>query len=762
MCKEQVNVFTFLDMTMNTGKVLRFLGVYMAVLCGFAVGAETGGVVQYVDPYIGTGGHGHTFMGASAPFGAIQPGPMNIHKGWDWCSGYHYSDTVLIGFSHLHLSGTGCADLGDILIMPYTGEIKTDKGTQENPDAGYASRYRHATETARPEYYAVTLDDYGVKAELTATERAAMHRYTFGAGKPARIIVDLQEGNSDRATQTYIKRIDANTFGGYRFSSGWASDQRVYFAIKVQGEVTEFAVYDGNTQLTGADYKSDKAKGVLTVAADKPVLLKVAISPVSVDNALLNMRTEMDHWDFDKVVEQTRKEWNRELSRIRVEGSDSQKRIFYTALYHTMIAPVLFNDSNGDYRGTDKKVYRNAGFKNYSIFSLWDTYRAEHPLLTITQPERVNDMIRSMLAIFEQQGILPIWHLMGNETQTMVGYHAVPVIADAYFKGFDGFDAGKAFEAMKASAMNDRKGVKYLKEMGYIPGDKEGESVAKALEYAIDDACIAAMAEALGRADDHAYFSERAKAYAKYFDAQTKFMRGKMADGSWRTPFDPISSRHREDDYCEGNAWQYTWLVPHDPEGLIGLFGSEEAFIGKLDTLFSMSSDLGEGASSDISGLIGQYAHGNEPSHHISYLYAFAGQPWKTAEKVRKIMASMYTEGPEGLCGNEDCGQMSAWYVFSAMGFYPVHPANGVYVLGSPAVDRATIQTGGKQFTVEVVDNSDKNIYIQSVQHNGADYRKGYITHQMITEGGSLVIRMGGEPNQTFGVNPEDRPKSIL
>lgn len=762
MCKEQVNVFTLSDMTMNTGRGLRFFGVYMAVLCGFAVGAETGGVVQYVDPYIGTGGHGHTFMGASAPFGAIQPGPMNIHKGWDWCSGYHYSDTVLIGFSHLHLSGTGCADLGDILIMPYTGEIKTDKGTQENPDGGYASRYSHATETARPEYYAVTLDDYGIKAELTATERAAMHRYTFGAGKPARIIVDLQEGNSDRATQTFIKRIDAKTFGGYRFSSGWASDQRIYFAIKVQGEVTEFAVYDGNTQLTGADYKSAKAKGVLTVAADKPVLLKVAISPVSVDNALLNMRTEMDHWDFDKVVEQTRKEWNRELSRIRVEGSDSQKRIFYTALYHTMIAPVLFNDSNGDYRGTDKKVYRNAGFQNYSIFSLWDTYRAEHPLLTITQPERVNDMIRSMLAIFEQQGILPIWHLMGNETQTMVGYHAVPVIADAYFKGFDGFDANKAFEAMKASAMNDRKGVKYLKEMGYIPGDKEGESVAKALEYAIDDACIAAMAEALGRADDHAYFSERAKAYAKYFDAQTKFMRGKMADGSWRTPFDPISSRHREDDYCEGNAWQYTWLVPHDPEGLIGLFGSEEAFIGKLDTLFSMSSELGEGASSDISGLIGQYAHGNEPSHHISYLYAFAGQPWKTAEKVRKIMASMYTEGPEGLCGNEDCGQMSAWYVFSAMGFYPVHPANGVYVLGSPAVDRATIQTGGKQFTVEVVDNSDKNIYIQSVQHNGADYRKGYITHQMITEGGSLVIRMGGEPNKTFGVNPEDRPKSIL
>lgn len=747
---------------MNMRRVLGLLSGCLAVLCGVAVGAETAQTVQYVDPYIGTGGHGHTFLGASAPFGAIQPGPTNIHKGWDWCSGYHYSDSVLIGFSHLHLSGTGCADLGDILVMPYTGEIKTDKGTQENPDAGYASRYSHATETARPEYYAVTLDDYGVKAELTAAERTAMHRYTFPAGKPARIIVDLQEGNGDRATDTFIKRIDETTFGGYRYSSGWAGDQRVFFAIKVQGAVQEFAAFDGNAPLKTAEYKSDKAKGVLTVAADKPVLVKVAISPVSIDNAILNMQTEMDHWEFDRVVEQTRQKWNRELGRIQVEASDSQKRIFYTALYHTMIAPVLFNDCNGDYRGTDKKVYKDAGFQNYSIFSLWDTYRAQHPLLTITQPERVNDMIRSMLAICEQQSILPIWHLMGNETQTMVGYHAVPVIADAYFKGFDGFDANTAFEAMKASAMHDRKGVKFLKQMGYIPADKEGESVAKALEYAIDDACIASMAEALGRADDQAYFAKRAKAYATYFDAETKFMRGKMADGSWRTPFDPIASRHREDDYCEGNAWQYTWLVPHDPEGLIGLFGSEEAFVGKLDTLFSMSSDLGEGASSDISGLIGQYAHGNEPSHHISYLYAFAGQPWKTAEKVRRIMSTMYTEGPEGLCGNEDCGQMSAWYIFSAMGFYPVHPSNGVYVLGSPAIDKATIRTGGKAFTIEVLNNSDKNIYIQSVQYNGAQYRKGYITHGMITDGGSLVIRMGAEPNKKFAADPEDRPKSIL
>lgn len=723
-------------------------------------------LVQYVDPYIGTGGHGHTFLGAGVPFGAIQPGPNNFDKGWDWCSGYHYSDSVMRGFSHLHLSGTGCSDLGDVMMMPHTGRIQTYSGSDKDPDSGYASRFSHDRETARPYYYAVTLDDYDVKVELAATERVALHRYTFPKDELGHVVIDLQAGNSDRATDTYIERIDDRTFGGYRFSSGWAKDQRVFFAVSVQGEMADFHVYTGDNLLEGASSgKSDMIKGVISFPASaKPVMLKVAISPVSIENARANIAAEMPDWDFQKVVDQSKQKWNDELNKITIEsGDDSQKRTFYTAFYHTMISPVLFNDANRDYRGTDKKVYRGAAFDNYSIFSLWDTYRAEHPLLTITQPERVNDMIRSMLAIDAQQGTLPVWHLMGNETGTMVGYHAVPVIVDAYLKGFDGFDPQKAFEAVKRAAMHEHEGVGYLKERGYIPGDKEREAVAKALEYAIDDACIALMAKALGKDEDYAYFKKRSEAYAQYFDKETQFMRGKMADGSWRTPFDPIASQHRADDYCEGNAWQYTWLVPQDPEGLIRLFGSEEAFLTKLDRLFSMSSDLGEGASMDISGLIGQYAHGNEPGHHITYLYAFAGQQWKTAQKVRQIMETMYNDTPEGLCGNEDCGQMSAWYVLSAMGFYPVHPANGVYVLGSPETDAATIRLAtGKTFTVRAANNSRENIYIQSAVYNGKPYTKGYITHQMIMDGGELVLEMGSHPNEAFAAKPADRPHSSL
>ncbi len=738
-----------------------FLGAF-----GLSVQAEAVDPVQYVDPYIGTGGHGHTFLAATMPFGAIQPGPNNFDKGWDWCSGYHYSDTVMKGFSHLHLSGTGCSDLGDILMMPHTGRIKTYSGNDKDPDSGYASRFSHDRETARPYYYAVTLDDYDVKVELAATERVALHRYTYPKDQAGHVVIDLQAGNSDRAKETYIERIDDKTFVGYRFSTGWARDQRVFFAVRVQEQVDGFRVYTGDNLLEGVSSgKSDMIKGVISFPASaEPVMLKVAISPVSVENALANIAAEMPDWDFEKVVDQSKQKWNAELNKIRIESdSDSTKRVFYTALYHTMIAPVLFNDANRDYRGTDKKVYRDVEFVNYSIFSLWDTYRAQHPLLTLTQPDRVNDMIRSMLAIDEQQGTLPVWHLMGNETGTMVGYHAVPVIVDAYLKGFDGFDPQKAFEAVKRAAMHEHEGVGYLKKMGYIPGDKEVESVAKALEYAIDDACIALMAKALGKDDDYAYFKKRSEAYTVYFDKETQFMRGKMADGSWRTPFDPIASRHRADDYCEGNAWQYTWLVPQNPEGLIELFGSEQAFITKLDRLFTMSSDLGEGASADISGLIGQYAHGNEPGHHITYLYAFAGQPWKTAEKVRQIMETMYNDTPEGLCGNEDCGQMSAWYVLSAMGFYPVHPANGVYVFGSPEVDAATITlTQGKAFTIRAEKNSKENIYIQSVSYNGKPYTKGYITHQMIVDGGELVLTMGSQPNKAFAVKPADRPRSSL
>ena len=723
-------------------------------------GVQGGDLLKYVDPYIGTGGHGHVFLGSSVPFGAVQVGPNNIHKGWDWCSGYHYSDSVLIGFGHLHLSGTGCTDLGDILVMPVTGNVGVGYGSQENPDSGYASRYNHGTEVARPEYYSVMLDDYDIKVELTATERVALHRYTFPKDELGKVIVNLADGNGDSPRECFIKKIDENTFGGYRFSQGWAPDQRVFFAIQTSENMDGFDVYVDDKMVNADSAKSKNVKGMLKFkAGQKEVMLKVAISPISIENAIKNIDAEIDHWNFKKVVNYSKKKWNEQLNKFELKADKKTKRIFYTAFYHTMISPVLFNDSNGDYRGADKNVFEDPDFVNYSIFSLWDTYRTQHPLLTIVQPERVDDMINSMLVIYDHQGYLPIWHLMGNETHQMVGYSAVPVVVDAYFKGFKGFDAERAYEAVKGTAMYERDGVKELKERGYIPGDMVIESVAKAMEYAISDGCIALMAKDMGKMDDYEYFLKRSKAYAQYFDKTDEFMKGKMADGSWREPFDPIAASHRVNDYCEGNAWQYTWLVPHDPAGLIELFGSEGAYLKKLDTLFSMSSELKEGASADISGLIGQYAHGNEPSHHTIYMFAFAGEQWKSAEQVRKVLSTLYTDEHDGLSGNEDCGQMSAWYIMSSMGFYPVHPANGVYVMGSPNVDELKVDLpNGKKFVVKAKKNSDDNIYIQSVKYNGKPYNKSYITHDMIMSGGKLEFVMGDEPNKEFGAGKSNRP----
>lgn len=722
--------------------------------------------VSYVDPYIGTDYHGHVFLGANVPFGAVQLGPTNFTQGWDWCSGYHYSDSLLIGFSHLHLSGTGIGDLGDVLVMPFTGELKTSRGTVENYKAGFGSKYSHDQETAEAGYYSVQILDYDIKAELTASERVGLHRYTFPKSDNAHIAIDLGHGIGwDAPVETSIGQVDETTIVGYRYSKGWANDQRVWFAMQLSKPLSELQVYDGD-DLVGASGKGNALVALLNFSTDENDVLtiKVGISPVSAENALANIQAEVPHWDFDQVVADAKSAWNKELGKIAITPqSEAQARTFYTALYHALIAPVLFNDANGDYCGTDKKVYENAPFDNYSIFSLWDTYRAAHPLFTIIQPERVTDLVQSMLAINEQQGKLPIWHLMGCETNTMVGYHAVPVIVDAIFKGIDGIDKEKAYEAVKRAAMLDEEGVGYLKEMGYIPGDKEIEAVAKSLEYAIDDWCIAQLAKSMGKEEDYNYFLERSKVYKKYFDPDVQFMRGLMADGSWRTPFNPIASDHRGDDYCEGNAWQYTWLVSQDPEGLIALFGDEKSFTTKLDSLFTISSEQVEGASSDISGLIGQYAHGNEPGHHTPYLYAFAGQQWKTSEKVRQIMDEFYTDQPDGLCGNEDCGQMSAWYILSALGFYPVNPANGVYVFGSPEVKEATLNLdNGNIFKVVAKNNSPENIYIQSVKLNGADYGKSYILHKDILAGGELEFIMGATPNEAFGKELDSRPVSVV
>lgn len=744
---------------------LLFVFVVLLGMASVLQAANSDDLTQYVDPMIGSGGHGHVFVGANVPFGAVQLGPSNFHQGWDWCSGYHFSDDVVQGFSHLHLSGTGIADLGDVLVMPYTGEITSLPGSRSNPETGFASRYSHEQESVSPGRYGVKLLDYDIQVDLTATERVGLHRYRFPGNASPRIAVDLRFENQGGggATKTAFQQIDDHTIIGLRFSSSWAKDQRVFFAIKSSVPIKVCDLFAKDRQLDDSAEPGEANVAVLSFAEGTgEVMLKVGISPVSEENALANIKAEIADWDFERVAQQATTKWNQELSALRIKTEDeSTKKVFYTALYHTMIAPALFNDHNGDYRGADREVHHSDSFDNYTVFSLWDTYRAAHPLYTITQPKRINDFVNSMLAIYDEQGKLPVWHLVGSETNTMVGYHAVPVIVDAYLKGFRGFDIEKAYEAVKHSAMLDDRGLKHLKALGYIPSDKEGESVAKAMEYAIDDWCIAQMAKSLGHDEDYAYFTKRAAGYQQYFDGETGFMRGKMEDGSWREPFDPFSSKHRQDDYCEGNAWQYLWLVPQDVEGLISLLDGDEKFASRLDDLFGQDEHKTAGTSPDMTGLIGQYVHGNEPSHHIIYLYAYAGQQWKSAKWARYVLANLYNDRPDGICGNEDCGQMSSWYLLSAMGLYPVNPAAGIYVIGSPCVDEVEINLPeGKSFTIVAENNSSENIYVQSASLNGQPYSKSYLRHQDIAAGGKLILKMGPEPNKQFGQLPQDRPQS--
>lgn len=718
----------------------------------------------WVDPYIGTGGHGHVFVGANVPFGAVQAGPQNIHKGWDWCSGYHYSDSVLIGFSHTHLSGTGCADLGDILLMPFTGAVRTARGEQDAIEGSCASYYTHANEKVSPGYYALRMNN-GIEAELTATERVAMHRYVFpAAGKERHLLVNLKEGNGDKAYDTYLKQLDEYTVEGYRFSKGWSPDHKVFFILRSDQPIRQLQVFNDDTPAGSETLSGEAVKGVLSFKSDTAVvMMKVALSSVSTQNALENMRTELSHWDFDEVHNEAVRKWNDCLSCIRIETADERARkIFYTSLYHAFIAPTLYQDVNGAFRGHDDKVYTADTWTNYSTFSLWDTYRTLNPLLTIVRPELTSDIVNSCLGIFDQQGKLPIWPLVGGETECMPGYSAVPVIADACRKEIPGFDIGRAYRAMVASATNPaQKGVSYVMEKGYIPCDKLPEATSVALEYAADDWGIAQVARQLGRQEDYHTFLERGQHYTQYFDADRQYIRPKMADGSWRTPYDPFRSVHGVGDFTEGTGWQYTFFVPQHPEGLIALFGGDEPFVTKLDSLFTVEGDMGEAASSDISGLIGQYAHGNEPSHHVAYLYAYAGQPWKTAEKVRYIQREFYTDRPDGVIGNEDCGQMSAWHILSALGFYQVNPANGVLVFGSPLFEKAAIRLpGDKTFEVVAEGNSPENIYIQSATLNGRPYTKGYIRYEEVMKGGNLTFRMGPQPNPDFGSRPEDRPHS--
>ena len=719
--------------------------------------SKSEGLLQYVDPYIGSGYHGHVFVGTSVPYGMVQLGPTNIHKGWDWCSGYHYSDSILIGFSHTHLSGTGCTDLCDILIMPLN-EIRTPRGNQDDIRDGYASRYSHANEIARPEYYSLLLDRYNIKAELTATDRVGFHRYTYPEGKPASILIDLREGNGSNAYDSYIRKVDDYTVEGYRYVRGWSPSRKVYFVLKSDKKIEQFTAYDDNNPQPWDQLKVASVKSVLTFGNVKEVKIKVALSSVSCDNAAMNLQSELTHWDFDKVVDMSADRWNKQLEKMTVETDDeASKRVFYTAHYHTMIAPTLFCDVNGEYRGMNDMIYTDPKKANYTTLSLWDTYRASHPLFTYTEPERANDMIKGFLKFYEQNGALPLWNLYGWETNMMIGYHAVPVIVDAYLKGIGDFNAEKALEACIATAnRDDYRGIGDYKKLGYVPAYSdpkkwENWSLSKTLEYAYDDYCIAKMAEKMGKKEIADEFFKRSQNYHNVYNPATSFMQPRDEKGNFAANFSPDDYT---EDICESNGWQYFWSVPQDLDGLIGLVGSKERFAEKLDSMFTYVPKSDEELPIFSTGMIGQYAHGNEPSHHVIYLYNKVGQPWKTQKYVAQVLHDLYLNAPDGICGNEDCGQMSAWFVFSAMGFYPVDPISGQYEIGSPLFPEVKMHVGnGKIFTVLAPEVSAENIYIQSVKLNGQPYDKSYITHEQIMSGATLEFVMGSQPGPVWYTN---------
>ena len=666
-------------------------------------------------------------MGANVPFGLVQLGPTEPTRGWDWCSGYYYDDDELIGFGHMHLSGTGIGCLGDVAFLP----VKDFKQT--------STRFKHEAEKVHPGYYSVQLTDPNVLVELTATERCGFHRYTFKNGAKAQLALDLSQCIGwDKLNDCLLTQESATRLTGFRRSNGWAADRRIYFSIDFSQPVTV--------------HRLDSMERVVVSVADntKPLLVKVALSPVSIDKAKLNMQAELAGWDFDAAVKQADEAWNRELARIEIQTNDrTKKRVFYTAMYHLMTSCSKFNDVDCEYRGADGKVHK-ADFTNYTTLSLWDTYRAAHPLMTVAFPEMQRDFAQTFLNIYKQQGRLPVWHLMGSETDCMVGNPGAIVLADLTMKGFVE-DKELALEALKATQMKDIRSLGLLKKHGYIPWnlEPENETVAKALEYCAADDGVAKVAKLLGKKDDYEYFFNRSRSYKKYYDPETRFLRAVGTDGKFRLPFNPFFAEHRTNDYIEGNAWQYTFLVPHDVKGLIKLFGSDKAFMSKLDSLFFVEGWAGDNASPDMSGMTGQYAHGNEPSHHVIYMYNYAGRPDKAAPMLRKMLNEMYLDQPDGLSGNEDVGQMSAWYILSSVGLYQVDPVGGRFVIGSPLFDKATVNVGGgKTFTVVAKNNSDKNIYVQSARLNGKTLKNSYVDFNDIRHGGTLELVMGPKPSK--------------
>jgi predicted alpha-1,2-mannosidase len=715
---------------------------------------QTKDLAQFIDPFIGTGGHGHTYPGAQCPFGMIQLSPDTRLEGWDGCSAYHYSDTVVYGFSHTHLSGTGCSDYGDILLMPFTGDVHWK-------NSEYASLFHHSSEKAGAGYYSVLLEKNNIKAELTATPRAGFHRYTYPAGEKSSVLLDLK--HRDEVLESSVEIIGTNEVTGMRRSKAWADNQIVYFAIQFSKPFDNRGIAIDD-QLQG---RKDEAKGknlkaffTFNTSDGEPLLVKVGISAVSIEGARKNLKAEIPEWKFDEIREKAYQSWNNELNKIQVEGnSRDDKVVFYTALYHCMLAPNLYNDVDGSYLGRDFKPHQSKNFNYYTVFSLWDTYRANHPLFTLIDEKRTNDFINTFITQYEQGGLLPVWELSSNETYCMIGYHSVPVIADAYVKDIRAYDVSKAYVAMKHSASMDIFGLTHYRQNGFISGDQDNESVSKTLEYAYDDWCIAQLAKALNNNDDYDAYIKRAQSYKNLFDPSTKFLRPRI-NGGWYSPFDPTEVNNH---YTEANAWQYTFYVPQDIDGFSKLLGGKNSMAAKLDEMFNASDKTTGRDQSDITGMIGQYAHGNEPSHHMTYLYNYTGQSWKTQQKVHQVMTELYRPSPDGLSGNEDCGQMSAWFVLSAMGFYPVCPGQAQYAIGTPYFDKVVInQENGKQFTLEAKNLSYNSFYVQSAQWNGLPYNRSFISHQMIRKGGSLVLDMGPTPNKQWGSTDYDVPRTFI
>lgn len=711
---------------------------------------------DYVNPFIGTGGHGHTFPGATVPFGMVQLSPDTRLEGWDGCSGYHYSDEYIYGFSHTHLSGTGVPDYCDILLMPFNGEINLNNGYDGKP--GYRSAFKHSDEQAEAGYYNVKLLKDAIDVKLTATTRVGFHQYSYSQKTNRAILIDLK--HRDMVTDSWINLVNDHEIEGYRESTGWARNQSVYFVARFSKPVSKALFFSNDDLVKENSIKNSKniKAGVYFDDGDDEILVKVGISAISAANARKNLESEIQDWDFEKTRRQARASWNKVLNKIQVSGKDkAAKTIFYTALYHTMLAPNAYDDVNGEYLGRDFKTHNLSPAENgyYTVFSLWDTYRALHPLFTIIDQERTNEFIQTFINQYEHGGMLPVWELAANETWCMIGYHAVPVIADAWIKGIRDYDEEKALSAMVHSASANHFGLDSYRRLGYIPAGDEAESVSKTLEYAYDDWCIAQMAGGMGKNELRNEYLKRAQSYKHVFDPQTQFMRARH-NGGWFTPFDASEVNFN---YTEANAWQYSFYVPHDMDGFIRLMDGKDALAKKLDELFNASSVTTGRDQSDITGLIGQYAHGNEPSHHIAYLYNYCGQPWKTQYRVNNIMKSFYRNQPDGLIGNEDCGQMSAWAVFSALGFYPVCPGSTQYAIGSPQFEEATIiLENGKTFTIKARELSDTNMYIDKAFFNGAVYNKGFIEHADIMNGGLLEVEMSSTPNMSFGSGTGNEP----